>query len=204
MRTQITMNDGTSWQEGELISQMITDIDGKPVTFDDLDEDGDGKITVDEYVLNTCRVHTCSFWLECFLCFPLLSLCEIIVAGLLNFTPLHWTMLRRTNGTACLTSLKEQLWRWDSWAVFDGSNMENIEGESRDDRDVSELHVASADSPSDCAQQQATSGKFTCQWNTMSCNARPTPKNERKEGSLHWRRCTREWKIQCRRLQDYC
>ena len=61
MRTQITMNDGTSWQEGELISEMITDIDGKPVTFDDLDENLDGKITVDEYVLNTCRVHTCSF-----------------------------------------------------------------------------------------------------------------------------------------------
>ena len=61
MRNQITMADGTSWKEGELLSQMITNIDGKPVTFDDMDEDGDGKITVDEYVLTTCRVHPCSY-----------------------------------------------------------------------------------------------------------------------------------------------
>jgi len=50
MRNQITMADGTSWKEGELLSQMITNIDGKPVTFDDMDEDGDGKITVDEFI----------------------------------------------------------------------------------------------------------------------------------------------------------
>ena len=55
MRGQVGPADGPCWQEGEMLGQMLQDIDGKNVTFEALDEDGDGKITVDEYEHVTVR-----------------------------------------------------------------------------------------------------------------------------------------------------
>ena len=55
MRGQVGPADGPCWQEGEMLGHMLQDINGKSVTFEALDEDGDGKITVDEYEHLTVR-----------------------------------------------------------------------------------------------------------------------------------------------------